>query len=156
MWFFSSFLHLFILYYFSSVLTIIFLSLPPVSKFCKTSKDPCKCHSLQPLTFAWMLYIGEIFFFWKPMLWFRSYTVHWFPLFYWECPCVWAWCVDVYMSFLCICLCGQDLSDLPFPSMTAQYYIFNLVVHGTIYWEKRYMALITFFHFILSQIVFTN
>lgn len=39
-------------------------------------KDECKCHSLQPLTFAWMLYIGEIFFFWKPMLWFRSYTFH--------------------------------------------------------------------------------
>ena len=41
-------------------------------------------------------------------------------------------------------------------SMTAQYYIFNLVVHGTIYWENRYMVLITFFQFILSQIVFTN
>ena len=111
--FFITFIH----YYFSSVLSTIPLSLPPVSKFCNTSKDQRICHSLQPLAFAWMLHTGEFFFFWEPVLWFRSYTVHQFLLLYWEFPCVWVWCVDVYMSFLYIYLCGQDLSDLPFLSV---------------------------------------
>lgn len=135
---FSSFLHLFILYYFSSVLTTIPLSLPLVFKFCKTSKisvnvipynpshlpecytlgkfssSESQCYDLGHTHFTSSLYLTD--------------NVHVCERGVWMCTCL--SCVSISMGKISLTFCSPLWEMF---SVTAQYYIFNLVVHGTIY-----------------------
>lgn len=136
LWFFLlSYIYSFFII-FSSVLTIILLSLPPVSKFCKTSKVSVNVIPYNPSHLPECYTLGRFSSSESQCydLGHTQYTSSLYLLRMSMCVSVVCGCVHIFLVYLS--LWARSIWS-SFPSVTAQYYIFNLVVHGTIYWGKK-------------------